>query len=209
MDTLRDGTFQLANTNKLIRFYDGATGLKTGSTDSAKYCLSATAEREGMELIAVVLKSPTGQQRFEDAKALLNYGFSTYALLHTAPEEPFPAIPVVLGETETVQPCIDPQEAVALVQKSQAGGLSQSVTLAEQVEAPVSTGQELGTLTVTDAAGETVRRAWSVSPSVPCCAGCCRRHFLPAESRFWVGFLLYSTGKRCMINQIVQRRHLI
>ena len=157
MDTLRDGTFQLANTNKLIRFYEGATGLKTGSTDSAKYCLSATAEREGMELIAVVLKSPTGQQRFEDAKALLNYGFSTYALLHTVPEEPFPAIPVVLGETETVQPCIDPQEAVALVQKSQAGGLSQSVTLAEQVEAPVSAGQELGTLTLTDAAGETVQ----------------------------------------------------
>ena len=157
MDTLRNGTFQLANTNKLIRFYDGATGLKTGSTDSAKYCLSATAEREGMELIAVVLKSPTGQQRFEDAKALLNYGFSTYALLHTVPEEPFPAIPVVLGETETVQPCIDPQEAVALVQKSQAGALSHSVTLAEQVEAPVSTGQELGTLTLTDAAGETVQ----------------------------------------------------
>lgn len=157
MDTLRDGTFQLANTNKLIRFYDGATGLKTGSTDSAKYCLSATAEREGMELIAVVLKSPTGQQRFEDAKALLNYGFSTYTLLHTVPEEPFPTIPVVLGETETVQPCIDPQEAVALVQKSQAGGLSQSVTLAEQVEAPVSAGQELGTLTLTDAAGETVQ----------------------------------------------------
>ena len=64
------------------------------------------------------------------------------------PEEPFPAIPVVLGETETVQPCIDPQEAVALLQKSQVGGLSQSVTLAEQVEAPVSTVQ---------AAGETVQ----------------------------------------------------
>ena len=163
MDTITHVTrrgseeFGLTNTNKLIRFYDGATGLKTGSTDSAKYCLSATAEREGMELIAVVLKSPTGQQRFEDAKALLNYGFSTYALLHTVPEEPFPAIPVVLGETETVQPCIDPQEAVALLQKSQVGGLSQSVTLAEQVEAPVSTGQELGTLTLTDAAGETVQ----------------------------------------------------
>ena len=156
-DTIRDGTFGLANTNKLIRFYDGATGLKTGYTTSAGYCISATAEREGMELIAVVLKSPTGQQRFEDAKALLNYGFSTYALLHTVPEEPFPAIPVVLGETETVQPCIDPQEAVALLQKSQAGNLSQSVTLAEQVEAPVSTGQELGTLTLTDAAGETVQ----------------------------------------------------
>ena len=157
MDTLRDGQFQLSNTNKLIRFYQGATGLKTGSTDSARYCISATAEREGMELIAVVLKSPSGQQRFEDAKALLNYGFSTYALLHTVPEEPFPAIPVVLGETETVQPCIDPQEAVALLQKSQVGGLSQSVTLAEQVEAPVSAGQELGTLTLTDAAGETVQ----------------------------------------------------
>ena len=163
MDTITHVTrrgseeFGLTNTNKLIRFYDGATGLKTGSTDSAKYCLSATAERDGMELIAVVLKSPTGQQRFEDAKALLNYGFSTYALLHTVPEEPFPAIPVVLGETETVQPCIDPQEAVALLQKSQVGGLSQSVTLTEQVEAPVSTGQELGTLTLTDAAGETVQ----------------------------------------------------
>ena len=157
MDTLRDGASSLVNTNKLVRFYDGTTGLKTGSTSAAGYCISATAEREGMELIAVVLKSPTGQQRFEDAKALLNYGFSTYALLHTVPEEPFPAIPVVLGETETVQPCIDPQEAVALLQKSQAGGLSQSVTLAEQVEAPVSTGQELGTLTLTDAAGETVQ----------------------------------------------------
>ena len=157
MDTVRGGKFGLANTNKLVRFYDGTTGLKTGSTNAAGYCISATAEREGMELIAVVLKSPTGQQRFEDAKALLNYGFSTYALLHTVPEEPFPAIPVVLGETETVQPCIDPQEAVALLQKSQAGGLSQSVTLAEQVEAPVSTGQELGTLTLTDAAGETVQ----------------------------------------------------
>ena len=90
MDTLRDGQFQLSNTNKLIRFYQGATGLKTGSTDSARYCISATAEREGMELIAVVLKSPTGQQRFEDAKALLNYGFSTYGLVHASPEEPLP-----------------------------------------------------------------------------------------------------------------------
>ena len=148
-----------------------------------QYCLSATAEREGMELIAVVLKSPTGQQRFEDAKALLNYGFSTYAPAAHGAGGTFPRHPGGAGETETVQPCIGP-EAVALVQKSQAGGLSQSVTLAEQVEAPVSTGQELGTLTLTDAAGETVQsipiraaQAWSVLPSVPCCAGCCRRQF--------------------------------
>ncbi|MDO4824506.1 MAG: D-alanyl-D-alanine carboxypeptidase family protein, partial [Bacillota bacterium] len=67
MDTLRDGSFQLANTNKLIRFYDGATGLKTGSTDGALYCISATAEKDGMELIAVVLGSPTSADRFEAA----------------------------------------------------------------------------------------------------------------------------------------------
>ena len=104
------------------------------------------------------MKSPTGQQRFEDAKALLNYGFSTYALLHTVPEEPFPAIPVVLGETgDGAARASTRRNAVALLQKSQAGGLSQSVTLAEQVEAPVATGQQLGTLTLTDAAGETVQ----------------------------------------------------
>ena len=84
MDTLRDGTFGLSNTNKLIRYYEGATGLKTGSTDGAMYCLSATAERDGMELIAVILKSPTSTQRFESAKVLLNYGFAAYALADAA-----------------------------------------------------------------------------------------------------------------------------
>ena len=77
MDTVRGGTFGLSNTNKLIRFYEGATGLKTGSTDSALYCLSATAERDGMELIAVVMHAPTSNDRFESAKVLLNYGFAT------------------------------------------------------------------------------------------------------------------------------------
>lgn len=90
MDTLRDGTFQLANTNKLIRFYEGATGLKTGSTDAALYCVSATAEKDGMELIAVVLGSPTSADRFETAKALLNYGFAGYSLVTVAPSEPSP-----------------------------------------------------------------------------------------------------------------------
>ena len=80
MDSLRDGASSLVNTNRLIRFYQGATGLKTGSTDSALYCLSGTAERDGMELIAVIMKAPTSTQRFEDATNLLNYGFSAYAL---------------------------------------------------------------------------------------------------------------------------------
>ena len=96
MDTIRGGEFGLSNTNKLIRFYDGATGLKTGSTDAAGYCISATAEREGMELIAVVLGSETSQQRFEDAKTMLNYGFSTYVLADVTPEET-PVAPVRLG----------------------------------------------------------------------------------------------------------------
>ena len=80
MDSLRNGEFQLANTNKLIRFYEGATGLKTGSTSTAGYCISATAERDGMELIAVIMKDTTSKQRFEDAKTLLNYGFATYGI---------------------------------------------------------------------------------------------------------------------------------
>ena len=145
MDTLRDGTFQLANTNKLIRFYDGATGLKTGSTDSAKYCLSATAEREGMELIAVVLKSPTGQQRFEDAKALLNYGFSAYALAHVAPPEP-PTVPVKLGASKAA--ALTPAENVLLVKKEHAGSLTYDTDLPECLTAPVEKGQQVGTLTV-------------------------------------------------------------
>ena len=105
MDTLRNGTFQLANTNKLIRFYDGATGLKTGSTDSALYCLSATAERDGMELIATVMKAPTSADRFETAKNLLSYGFANYTLVDVYPTEALPTIPVTMGEKSTVQTC--------------------------------------------------------------------------------------------------------
>ena len=170
MDTLRDGQFQLSNTNKLIRFYEGATGLKTGSTDSARYCISATAEREGMELIAVVmkgetadkrnadakaLKGTTSAQRFEDAKTLLNYGFSTYGLVHASPEEPLPPVPVQLGAQGTVQPRVDPAEGLLLAEKSRLQGLEQTVTLPESAEAPVRQGDVLGTLTVTQN-GETV-----------------------------------------------------
>ena len=90
MDSLRDGASSLVNTNRLIRFYQGATGLKTGSTDSALYCLSGTAERDGMELIAVIMKAPTSTQRFEDATNLLNYGFSTYSLENVVPESALP-----------------------------------------------------------------------------------------------------------------------
>ncbi len=154
MDSLRGGEFGLSNTNKLIRFYDGATGLKTGSTSSAGFCISATAEREGMELIAVVLKGTTSQQRFEDAKTMLNYGFATYALHQVEPNEPLQPLPVRLGMSDTVALALPEQGKTVLVKKSQAAGLTQELTLPEQVEAPVSQGQQVGTLTVRD--GDTV-----------------------------------------------------
>ncbi|WP_295588441.1 D-alanyl-D-alanine carboxypeptidase family protein [uncultured Oscillibacter sp.] len=151
MDSLRGGKSELVNTNKLIRFYEGATGLKTGSTDSALYCLSGTAERDGMELIAVIMKAPTSAQRFDDAKALLNYGFSTYSLETIVPQEALPPVPVELGTQATVQPVLG-DGATLLLEKAKASQLSQAVTLADTVAAPVALGDVLGTLTVT--AGE-------------------------------------------------------
>ena len=170
-DTIRDGTFGLANTNKLIRFYDGATGLKTGYTASAGYCISATAEREGMELIAVIMKGETADKRNTDAKALLNYGFSTYALVSAAPEESLPVLPVSMGETEQV-PLMLPEEGVtALVEKGRANALTRRKDLPEGLTAPVAAGQPVGTLTLLDgetevltvpilAAEDVPRRSW-------------------------------------------------
>lgn len=152
MDTLRNGTSQLVNTNKLIRFYEGATGLKTGSTDNALYCLSATAERDGMELISVIMKGATSNQRFEDAKTLLNYGFSTYALKTITPEVPLPPVPVELGIQATVQPVLG-AGGTLLLEKALAADLTQTVTLPECVTAPIEQGTQLGTLIVS--AGET------------------------------------------------------
>ena len=147
MDTLRNGAFQLSNTNKLIRFYEGATGLKTGSTDSALYCLSATAERDGMELIAVVMHAPTSNDRFESAKVLLNYGFANYTLLPVYPDQALAPVEVLLGEQATVQP-VTSRECAILVEKSQAGSVTTQLSLADSVEAPVEQGQKLGELQV-------------------------------------------------------------
>ena len=167
MDTLRDGEFGLSNTNKLIRYYEGATGLKTGSTDSALYCLSATAEREGMELIAVILKSPTSTQRFESAKVLLNNGFAAYGLAEVAPEEPLTAIPVRLGTAASVTVEMEGEEKL-LVTKDKIGTMEVQTQLETELAAPVEKGQQVGTLTVTSGeeilaqlplvAGETVER---------------------------------------------------
>ena len=147
MDSLRNGAFQLSNTNKLIRFYDGATGLKTGYTSSAHYCLSATAERDGMELIAVTMNSPTSPQRFEAAKALLNFGFANYALVNVYPSQAIPPVNVELGEYETVQPLLD-GSAKVLLEKAQAARVETALELSPTVQAPVEQGQILGHMRV-------------------------------------------------------------
>ena len=151
MDTVRNGAFGLSNTNKMIRFYSGATGLKTGFTSSAGYCLSASALREGMELIAVVLGSKTSQERFGACKSLLDYGFANYALV--VPEAQHAQIPVKLGDANTVTavPSRSPQ---LLIDKAQKSSITTELEQKDLVEAPVSRGQRLGTLTVK--AGEQV-----------------------------------------------------
>ena len=147
MDTLRNGQFQLANTNKLIRFYEGATGLKTGSTDAAGFCLSATAERDGMELIAVVLKSPTSDIRSEDVKGLLNYGFANYTLMDVYPNQALPPVEVLLGEETQIQPVLA-QSSRILIDKTRVNDVTTEIRLCEDVEAPVEQGQKLGEMAV-------------------------------------------------------------
>ncbi len=146
MDTVRNGSFGLANTNKLVRFYPGATGLKTGFTSNAGYCLSATAQRDGLGLIAVVMGAKTSQERFAACKQLLDYGFANYALAR--PELPTGStVAVKLGSATTVT-AIPAEQVELLIDKGQRGDVTTEVTLDKSVTAPVSQGQKLGTLTI-------------------------------------------------------------
>ena len=154
MDTLRNGEFGLSNTNKLIHNYEGATGLKTGSTDGALYCLSATAERDGMELIAVILKAPTSAQRFAGAQALLNYGFASYGLAEIQTPGDLSPIPVRLGAEKAVTARLEGETAL-LAEKEKLGTLETELTMETELSAPVAEGQEVGRLTVTSG-GETL-----------------------------------------------------
>ena len=154
MDTLRNGEFGLSNTNKLIHSYEGATGLKTGSTDGALYCLSATAERDGMELIAVILKAPTSAQRFAGAQALLNYGFASYGLAEIQTPGDLAPIPVRLGAEKAVTARLEGETAL-LAEKEKLGTLETELTMETELSAPVAEGQEVGRLTVTSG-GETL-----------------------------------------------------
>ena len=145
MDTVRQGAFGLANTNKLIRFYPGATGLKTGFTSGAGYCLSASAQRDGMELVAVVMGADSSKTRFNACKQLLDYGFANFALVQPDICDT-PAVPVELGTAKTVSPQLG-EDGTLLVEKGLRSTVTAQVELEETVEAPVHQGQRLGTLT--------------------------------------------------------------
>ena len=146
MDTVRNGEFGLSNTNKLVRFYNGCTGLKTGYTSGAGFCLSASAERDGLALIAVVLGCGTSQERFSACKSMLDYGFANYALVR--PEEgQNHRIPVKLGKDAEVE-AVTAEPVELLIDKAQRGSVTFRVELEESVTAPVSRGQRLGPLTV-------------------------------------------------------------
>ncbi len=148
MDTLRGGEFGLSNTNKLIRFYKGANGLKTGSTSIAKYCLSAAAKRDGMQLIAVVLAAPSSAERFSSASKLLDYGFANYSVVNASEKiGKLDKLPVIGGKTDFVTPFAD-KSVSFIVKKGNQGRIEVSTTFDEPLRAPIAKNQKIGTSTL-------------------------------------------------------------
>ena len=144
MDTLRDGKSELTNTNKLIRNYKGATGLKTGSTGLALYNLSASATRDDLSLIAVIMKAPSTQVRFSEAQKLLDYGFSNYSYSFFAKKDSIlTTLPVSKG-VESLVNVVYSEDSGSLLLKGQDKNLEQVVSLPEAVEAPITNGEQLG-----------------------------------------------------------------
>ena len=146
MDSIRGGEFELSNTNKLVHSYPGCTGLKTGYTSSAMYCLAATAERDGVEYIAVVMHAESSESRNRDARTLLDVGFANYSLCPLRMEQPLPELKVELGRADSVSLKYG-GEAYALVEgKGQTP--EYDLRLKKTVQAPVRAGEALGELTV-------------------------------------------------------------
>jgi D-alanyl-D-alanine carboxypeptidase (penicillin-binding protein 5/6) len=141
MDTIRNGSFGLTNTNRLVRFYKGATGLKTGSTSKAKFCISATACRDGMDLICVIMAADTRDVRNEEAKKLLDWGFSNYELFRS-PAESLGSIKVTGGTRDGIS--VGCGEFSCVVDKGNANKVEKRVELPESIAAPVKKGSEIG-----------------------------------------------------------------
>ena len=144
MDTIRNGTFGLSNTNKLIRFYKGATGLKTGSTEKAKFCISATAERDGLSLIAVVMGAPTKEERNALATSLLDFGFANYGC-YTSPSEAMSDVRITGGVGNTLATV--KEDFSATVEKAKLSKIEMRVDIPEKLAAPIAKGQKIGTVT--------------------------------------------------------------
>lgn len=147
MDTIRNGEFGLSSTNKLVYYYDGCTGLKTGFTEKAMYCLSATAERDGTEYIAVIMHGESSDKRNEDAKALLNYGFANYVSCSLRSPDVIPPVSVKMGNADCVQPTYSGPEK-ALISKQGSGDISYKLNLPDEVMAPVEKGMQIGSMSV-------------------------------------------------------------
>lgn len=149
MDTIRNGAFTLANTNKMLRKYDGLIGLKTGYISEAGFCISAAAERSGMQMIAIVMGAPTKDDRMDDATKLLNYGFANFAPYTPDLTEVLTPLPVKMGLQDTVALTAGGMETV-IVEKERVGGLTMEAELPEALEAPVEAGAQVGAVTVRD-----------------------------------------------------------
>ncbi len=144
MSSLRGGQSELVNTNRLVRFYNGATGLKTGTTAAAGCCLSATAEREGLSLVAVVLGAPSSNDRFAGARQLLDYGFANYAV-YVPPADSLRCEPVrVLGGTQSFVDVTLPEIGGVTVEKAKLPSVQIRLEMSADCEAPVEMGQTLG-----------------------------------------------------------------
>ena len=144
MDSLRDGKSQLVNTNKLIRFYAGATGLKTGSTSQALFNLSATATRNGLNLIAVVMRGPTSQQRFDDAKALLDYGFANFSNQVVINKgDVADTIPIEKARKVEVE-IVAENDLSALLNKGTEKDVRTEIVLDENIKAPLEYYEKVG-----------------------------------------------------------------
>ena len=146
MDSIRSGTFGLSNTNKLVRFYPGCTGLKTGFTSGAGYCLSASAERDGMELIAVAMGAETSQKRNDACRGMLDFGFANYGH-YTPAAEGETLVPVKLGTADKVRAVLQ-DAGPLLVKKADLGTITARTELVAEAEAPVAEGAPLGELRV-------------------------------------------------------------
>ena len=153
MDSIRGGKFSLANTNKMLKSYPGLTGLKTGYISEAGFCISASAERDGLSLVAVVMAAPTKETRMADASALLNYGFANFTV-YTPPADLLQPIPVQLGNADSVQPVLQDSQSF-VVEKEKASQLETHLELPDTLQAPVEAGQQIGELTVSSG-GETL-----------------------------------------------------